>query len=379
MRFDYIIVGAGFSGCVVAEQLAKSENKKILIVEKRNHIGGNCYDFRSENNILIHKYGPHIFHTSNEKVWKYLSQFTEWEKYQHQVLANVDGILIPVPFNLNSIYKCFPKLIAEKIEEKLLEKYQFGTKIPILQMKKENDNLLKMLADFIYNKVFLGYTLKQWDLKPEELDESVTARIPVFISRDNRYFQDKYQGIPKQGYTKLIEKMLDKSNIHLLLNTDFFAIKNELQYEKLIFTGMIDEFFEFSFGKLPYRSLRFEFETLELPAAARYQPVAQVNYPNEYDFTRITEFTHFFEHQNFCNKTEIAKEYSILYSNNFKEIPYYPIPMKQNEILADKYKQKAKKLQNVVFLGRLADYNYYNMDQAIARALELANKIFNKN
>ena len=242
MKFDYVIVGAGLSGCVVAEQLAKSENKKILIVEKRNHIAGNCYDFRNENNILIHKYGPHIFHTNNWRVWEYLSQFTEWEKYQHKVLANVDGILVPVPFNLNSIYKCFSKVTAEKIEEKLLEKYQFGTKIPILNLNTEYDSLLRTLFDLIYNKVFHDYTVKQWDLYPRELDGDVMARIPVSINRDDRYFQDKYQGIPKQGYTKLIEKMLDKPNIHLLLNTDYFAIKNELQYEKLIFTGMLDEF-----------------------------------------------------------------------------------------------------------------------------------------
>ena len=374
MKFDYIIVGAGISCCVVAEQLAKAENKKILIIEKRNHIAGNCYDFRDENNILVHKYGPHIFHTNSEEVWKYLSQFTEWENYQHRVLANVDGILVPVPFNLNSIYKCFPKLLAENLEKKLLEKYKYGEKIPILQLKKENDDLLKMLADFIYSKVFLGYTVKQWDLKPEDLDESVTARIPVFISRDDRYFQDKYQGIPKQGYTKLVEKMLARPNIHLLLNTDFFAFKNELQYEKLIFTGMLDEFFNFDLGKLPYRSLRFEFAEFALNSAKNFQPVAQVNYPCEYDFTRITEFIHFFEHQTH-SKTVIAKEYPTPFNNGFDEIPYYPIPRKENFELAAKYKNLAKELPNTIFLGRLADYSYYNMDQAIARALEVSRGI----
>jgi len=373
MKFDYIIVGAGLSGCVVAEQLSKSENKKILIVEKRNHIAGNCYDFRDENNILIHKYGPHIFHTNNEKVWNYLSEFTEWEKYQHRVLANIDGILTPVPFNLNSIHKCFPATVAQKLETKLIEKYQYGTKIPILQLKKENDELLKMLADFIYEKVFLNYTVKQWNLKPEELDETVTARIPVFISRDDRYFQDKYQGIPKLGYSKLVEKMIDKPNIHLLLNTDFFAIKNDLQYEKLIFTGKIDEYFAFEFGKLPYRSLLFEFEKFELPNFQKnYQTVAQINYPNEYNFTRITEFIHFFAHQNFHNKTVIAREFPTSYSGNSNEIPYYPIPQKANNELAEKYKNCAKELSDVVFLGRLADYKYYNMDQVVERALELS-------
>ena len=380
MKFDYIIVGAGLSGCVIAEQLAKSENKKILIIEKRNHIAGNCYDFRDENNILIHKYGPHIFHTNNEKVWNYISQFTEWENYQHQVLGSVDGMLIPIPFNINSINKCFPKSMSKKIEAKLLEKYQYETKIPILQLMKENDDLLKTFADFIYNKIFLGYTVKQWNLKPEELDKSVTARIPVFISRDNRYFQDKYQGIPKFGYTKIIENMIDKPNIHLLLNTNFFDIKNELQYDKLIFTGMLDEYFNYEYGKLPYRSLRFEFETIELsPKFNHYQQVAQVNYPNEYDFTRITEFIHFKQYfynksynKNY-NKSVIAKEYPIPYTNN-NEIPYYPIPQKENNELANKYKNLTKSLKNIIFLGRLADYSYYNMDQTIERALIVAEK-----
>jgi UDP-galactopyranose mutase len=393
MYFDYVIVGAGFSGCVVAEQIAsqlienesknvrknkKIAQKRILIIEKRNHIGGNCFDFRDENGILIHKYGPHIFHTNNEKVWNYLSQFSDFEKYEHRVLGNIDGNLVPIPFNLNSIYKCFPKKFAENLETKLLEKYELGTKIPILNLRNEDDNDLKFLADFIYKKVFLNYTIKQWNLTPEQLDESVTSRIPFFISRDDRYFQDKYQGIPKKGYTELLQKMIEKPNIHVLLNTDFFAIKKELKYEKLIFTGMIDEFFDFEFGKLPYRSLNFEFETLDFnqKSCNKFQPVAQVNYPNEFDFTRITEFSHFFANQNF-SKTVIAKEFPISYNHNSCETPYYPIPQKKNAELFQKFRKKAAELKKTIFLGRLADYSYYNMDQAILRALEISEKNFN--
>jgi UDP-galactopyranose mutase len=376
MKFDYVIVGAGISGCVCAEQLAQQESKQILIIEKRNHIAGNCYDFRDENNILIHKYGPHIFHTNNNNVWKYLSNFTDWELYQHRVLGLIDGMNVPIPFNLNSIHKCFSANLANKIETELLEKFEYGEKIPILKLRQENSPLLKMLADYIYEKVFLGYTIKQWGMEPEELAWSVTSRIPVFISNDDRYFQDKYQGIPKLGYTKLVENLIDRPNIHLLLNTDFNKIKDELEYERLIYTGMIDEFFEYEFGKLPYRSLRFDFEKFDLPNEQRYfQPVSQMNYPSNYDYTRITEFSHFFKNKNFYNKTVIAKEYPMPYTHCPNEIPYYPIPQKQNSKIYDKYVALTKGTEYIIFLGRLADYSYYNMDQAIARALKVSSKL----
>ncbi|MCL2040369.1 MAG: UDP-galactopyranose mutase [Bacteroidetes bacterium] len=364
MKYNYVIVGAGLAGVVIANKLANhNENKSILIVEKRNHIAGNCYDFVDENGIIIHKYGPHCFHTNKEKVWKYLSQFTEWLPYEHRVLAKIQNNFVPIPFNLTSVRQCFP-LIADDLVNKLIAKCGNNNKIAILELINENDKQLKELADFIYENVFLGYTIKQWGMAPLELDKSVTSRIPVFISEDDRYFQDKYQAIPKYGYTKMIEKMLDKNNIEVLLDTDFFDIKDKLQYtDKLYFSGMIDEFYDYCYGQLPYRSLRFDFETLDKPC----QSVVQVNYPNDYDYTRITEFIHFYKNKNYT-KSVIAKEYPFQYDHSSKEPPYYPIPQKKNAELYKKYKSINN---DIVFVGRLGRYSYYNMDQVVAECLSL--------
>ena len=364
MKYDYVIVGAGLSGTIIANKLAENKNNSILIIEKRNHIAGNCYDFKDNNGIIIHKYGPHCFHTNNENVWKYLSLFTEWTEYKHKVLAKINDKLIPVPFNLTSIRKCFDN--ADLLIEKLIAKYNYNTKIPILDLLKENDEHLKMLADFIYQNVFLGYTIKQWGMKPEDLSNSVTARIPVFISEDEHYFQDKYQALPKEGYTKMVENMLNKPNIELLLNTDYLKIKDKLKYKKIFYSGMIDEFYDYCFGKLPYRSLRFDFETLN---KIHFQSVAQVNYPNENDYTRITEFNHFYKNKNY-DKTVIAKEYPFQYEDNLNNIPYYPIPQTQNTELYEKYKNISTS-NDIIFIGRLGHYSYYNMDQVVAQSLEI--------
>ncbi len=372
MKYDFIIVGAGISGCVMAERLASHFNKPILIIESRNHIAGNCYDYRNEHNILVHKYGPHIFHTNKEKVWKYLSNFTSWEEYEHKVLASIEGKLINIPFNLNSLYKCFPNSLAQKLEEKLLSNYKYGEKIPILTLQNSQDEDLLFLSNYVYEKVFLGYTVKQWEMSPEALDNSVMSRVPFLVSRDDRYFSDKYQALPKSGYTNLCNNILNNKNINILLATNFNNIKKYLKYKTLIFTGKIDSYFEYRFGELGYRDLYFEFLDYEF---SEYQPVSQVNYPCNNKFTRITEFKHFYKTKNL--KTTIAKEYSIKHDSSKSFSPYYPIPNEENLLLYKKYREEAANLKNIVFAGRLGDYKYYNMDESIARALEVADKLIN--
>jgi len=372
--FDYIIVGAGFAGSVMAERIANVLNKKVLIIEKRNHIAGNCYDERIEN-ILVHKYGPHLFHTSLKEVWDYLSNFTDWDIYNHRVLAFIDGQKVPIPFNFNTLYEVFPNELAKRIEKKLLENYKYNSKVPILELKKSKDKDLQFLADYVYEKIFVNYTAKQWNKKPEEIDSEVTARVPVFVGKDNRYFNDKYQGVPKDGYTKLFQNMLNHPNIKIMLNTGFkevIKIEDKKIYflnqefkGKLIFTGMIDELFDYKFGKLPYRSVRMKFEIIE---KKYYQEVATVNYPNNYDFTRITEFKHI--HPIKTNKTIILKEYPQKYIKN-KNTPYYPIFTKENQEKYNKYLEYSKSFENIILVGRLAEYKYYDMDDIVKRALEV--------
>ncbi|MFY8160928.1 MAG: UDP-galactopyranose mutase [Candidatus Kapaibacteriota bacterium] len=375
MKFDYLIVGSGLSGAVLAERIANELNKKVLIIDKRNHIGGNVYDYYNEYGILVHKYGPHIFHTQMKKVWDYTSQFTDWNLYYHKVLAVVDGQKIPVPFNLNSLHKVFPANYAKKLEDLLISNYGFGIKVPILKLLETKNDDLKFLADYVYKNIFLGYNLKQWGLKPEELDYSVSSRVPIYISRDDRYFQDTYQGIPKEGYTKIIEKMLSNKNIKVLLNTDYKEVIGDIKFDKLIYTGHIDYYFDNMFGHLPYRTLEFKLETIfnEAIDSAFFQEKAQINYPNDYDFTRITEFKHLTSQKS--NHSTIAYEFPKAYDHNQKDIdPYYPIPKEENTLLFNKYKAEADKLENVIFLGRLADYKYYNMDQTIGVALQTFEK-----
>ncbi|WKV08008.1 UDP-galactopyranose mutase [Thermoanaerobacterium sp. CMT5567-10] len=364
-NYDYVIVGAGFAGSVFAERVANLLNKKVLIIEKRNHIGGNAYDEYNEDGILVHKYGPHIFHTNYKEVWDYISQFTEMNIYYHHVLASIDGKYVPIPFNLNTLYELFPESVRIKLEKSLIENYGYGMKVPIFQLMKTENNDLKFLADFIYNRLFLNYTTKQWGMQPDELDEEVTARVPVYISKDNRYFGDKYQGVPKHGYTKMFERMLDNKNIHILLNTDYKEIINQIRYGKLVYTGSIDYFFDYKYGKLPYRSLDFKFETLSVE---KFQPVGTVNYPNDYNFTRITEFKHLTGQVH--NKTTILKELPKECKNS-NDTPYYPILQKRNVDLYMKYKNEAEKFNNVIFIGRLAEYKYYNMDTIVKRVLDI--------
>ncbi|NJO16112.1 MAG: UDP-galactopyranose mutase [Thioploca sp.] len=374
MKVDWLIVGAGFTGSVLAERIASQLGQQVLVVEQRNHIGGNAYDYYNEHSVLVHQYGPHIFHTNAQRIWDYLSQFTQWYSYYHHVLAVVDGNQIPLPFNLNSLYALFPHHYADKLAQQLLEQYGFNVKVPILKIRQEaRGDDLTFLADYIYKKVFYNYTLKQWNFTPEELSPAVTARVPIYISRDDRYFQDQFQGLPKRGYTVLFQRLLTHPNIKILLNTSYQEIKTAIEYQKMIFTGAIDEFFEYQYGELPYRSLAFQSIYTH---QNQIQPVGTINYPNEYHYTRTTEFKHL-TGQYVYGSTYI-EEYPQPYQPG-KNIPYYPIPKTEYRELYQKYQQEADKLSDrVIFAGRLADYQYYNMDQAVARALSLFERIISK-
>ena len=372
-KITNIVVGAGFSGATIANLIANNLNEKVIVIDQKNHIAGNCYDYRDQNGIMIHKYGSHIFHTNNKKVWEYLKQFTDFNTYMHEVVGVIDGIEAHIPFNFNTLYQVFPTTMANNIEKKLLSKFEYNTKIPILEFQKQNDDDLKYLANYVYEKIFLNYTTKQWGKAPQEIDGAVTARVPVFLSKDNRYFQDKYQGIPLNGYTKIVEKMLSHPNIKIILNKNFKNFKdkniNLLKNARIFYTGSIDEYFNYKFGQLPYRSVNFKFEEHNMEF---YQSHACINYPNNYDFTRVHEYKHYLSDKS--SKTVIAKEYSEAFILGKNE-RYYPINSEENKKLYDKYLIEAQKENNVHFLGRLGDYKYYNMDITIARAMELFEEI----
>ena len=378
--YDFIVVGAGFAGSVVAERIANLLDKKILIIDKRNHIGGNCFDYYNESGILIHKYGPHIFHTIYKDVWNYLSNFTSWVYYEHKVLALISGKKVTIPFNLNTLYELFPEPIAKKIETKLQKNIGEEKKISILKLQKSNDKDLKRLSNFVYDNVFRNYSMKQWGRGLDELDPAVVERVPVFISRDNRYFQDRFQGIPKQGYIEIFEKMLSHPNIEIRLNTDFKDVfnidfqKGKISFQgeefagKIIYTGELDELFNYRFGKLPYRSLKFVFQTIEKEF---FQEAAVINYPNDFDYTRITEYKYFTKQKS--KFTTFSEEYPQDYDKTVpcKDVPFYPIPTKSNHELYEKYRRLTLKFKNILFLGRLAEYKYLNMDLVIKSALNL--------
>ncbi|PTR01582.1 UDP-galactopyranose mutase [Mucilaginibacter yixingensis] len=362
--FDYLIVGAGFSGAVLAERIANELNKKVIIVDKRNHIGGNAYDYYNEYGILVHKYGPHWFHTNEKKVFDYLSQFTEWRYHYHIVKTYVDGSLLPIPINMDTINELYGMNLTSPKE---VQAYFDSVKLDIKVPQNSEESVLSQVGEDLYNKFFKNYTLKQWEIHPKDLAASVTARIPTRVNRDNRYFTDKYQCMPKHGYTAMFNNILNNPNISILLNTDYKNIINEIPYKTMIYTGAIDSFFDYKFGKLPYRTLRFEHETLEKTFV---QPVQQINYPNDYDFTRIVEWKHATGQQS--NMTTITREFSELATDSSEK--YYPIPREDNQRLFEKYRDEADKLESVIFCGRLADYKYYNMDQVVARALMIFDK-----
>lgn len=365
-----LIVGCGLTGMVLAERLANECGEEVLIIDKRNHIGGNIYDYKdAATGITVHQYGPHVFHTNNQKVWRYLSQFTNWHRFMYRVKAVIDGIEVNIPFNLDSLHKVLPVYLAEKLEKKLVDKFGYNKKIPILELRRRNDRDLEFLADYIYEKVFLGYTVKQWGVKPEDLDPSVSGRVPVYTSRDSRYFQDEYQGIPAEGYTAMAQNMLDHPLIKIRLNTDFKDIGGQIEYERLFFSGAIDEFFDYKLGKLPYRSLDIVFKTYNREF---FQSGPQLNFPENYDYTRSVEYKYYLDEKS--DKTILSFEYPCAYEEGKNE-RYYPIPDSDNQKLYEKYLEQAKLLKNVYFIGRLGDYKYYNMDQTVARALDLFEEV----
>lgn len=375
----FLVVGTGFSGAVIANLIATKLNEKVIIIDKRNHIGGNSYDYIDDNGITVHKYGSHIFHTNDTEVWRFLNKYGKFNQYMHKVVAVVEGIKTTIPFNFNSINDVFPKIFAEELEKLLIDKFQLGTKINILDLLNNENKILDFFSNYVYQNVFLEYTLKQWGVKPSELDNFVTARVPVYLSKDNRYFQDKYQGVALPdinyncssnggGYSNIINNLLNHENIITLLNTNYKDITDT--FEAIFYTGSIDEFFDYEFGVLPYRSVYFEFEEYNIPY---YQENAVVNYPNNYDFTRIHEYKHYLSIPS--DKTIIAKEYSEEFKLG-KNDRYYPIPTRENKELYNKYLRKAKNIKNLYFLGRLGDYQYYNMDQAVKRAFDVFKNVF---
>jgi UDP-galactopyranose mutase len=359
--FDYLIVGAGFAGSVLAERLASQLNKKVLILDKRNHIGGNAYDHYNKEGILVHKYGPHIFHTNAKDVFDYLSAFTEWRPYEHRVQASVDGQLLPIPINLTTINQLYGlNLTSFEVEDFFQSKAE-----SISPVRTSEDVVVNRVGRELYEKFFRNYTRKQWGMDPSELDKSVTSRVPVRTNRDDRYFSDTYQAMPLRGYTHMFEKMLDHPNIKIMLNTDYHEILDVIPFKEMIYTGPVDEYFDFKWGKLPYRSLEFKHETLD---TAVHQPAPVVNYPNEHPYTRITEFKYLTGQQH--PKTSIVYEYPQAEGD-----PYYPVPKPENAELYAKYKKLADETPGVHFVGRLATYRYYNMDQVVAQALTLFKKL----
>ena len=356
-----MIIGAGFAGCVLAERLAAGLGKKVLLLDKRPHIGGNAYDCHDEHGILIHKYGPHIFHTNSREVFSYLSRFTEWHPYQHRVRAWVDGRLVPIPINLDTINT----LYGTSFNAFQLGEFYKSVAEPRAELKTSEDVIISQVGRELYEKFFRNYTRKQWGLDPSELDAAVTARVPTRTNRDDRYFTDAYQAMPLKGFTRMFERMLDHPNIKILLNTDYHEIEGSILYDEVICTGPIDEYFDYRFGRLPYRSLQFQWETLN---AEQVQPVAVINYPNDNLYTRVTEFKHLTGQQH--AKTTRVYEYP-----QSEGDPYYPIPRAENAALYKQYQELAAVTPGVHFVGRLGTYKYYNMDQVVAQALTTYSKI----
>lgn len=379
MTYDTIIIGAGFAGAVAARELAERLGENVLILEQRPHIGGNAYDRLDEAGILIHQYGPHIFHTGSKRVFDYLSRFTDWRDYQHRVVANVHGMFMPVPFNLTSLRMAFGEEKGAQLADKLINCYGKESKVSILTLRENEDPDLKLVADYVYEHVFVHYTVKQWGTPPEEIDPATIARVPVFLSEDDRYFQDAYQGIPQDGYTALFEKLLDHPRITVLTGVaakerltfaDEILLDGEPFGGRVIYTGALDELFDCRFGRLPYRTLDFKFETYN---QEWFQPRGTVNYTVDEDYTRITEFKYF--SGQVLPHTTIVKEYSRAYTGAAGEIPYYAVISPENRALYEQYVKLTGKYPRLYLLGRLAEYRYYNMDAITLKALELCDRL----
>ncbi|MDF2865554.1 MAG: hypothetical protein K0R72_363 [Clostridia bacterium] len=380
-EFDYIIVGAGFAGSVVARMMADN-NKKVLVIDKRGHIAGNMYECFDENNVRIHLFGPHIFHANNIEVFEFLKKYSDFYMYEHKVVGRIEGKVVPIPFNFKSLDMLFEPEKAEEIKSKLKENFK-QEKVSILDLINHNDEIIKEFGNYVYKNVFENYTAKQWEISVKDIDKSVINRVPVVLGYDDRYFNDKIQYMPTEGYTKLFENLLNNDNITVKLNTnakdvlkldnDKILVENIEFNGKVIFTGAIDEFLDYKYGQLPYRSLNLVFESYDLDD---FQGHSVVNYPNEEKFTRITEFKHL-TNQKLEGKTTILKEYPAKYDPNnekFKD-QFYPILDEKNYELYNKYKLEVEKYKNIYLCGRLAEYKYYNMDLVIEKALELSNTL----
>lgn len=354
--FDWLIVGAGFAGSVLAERIASQRGERVLIVDKRPHIAGNAYDRHNEAGILVHEYGPHIFHTNSAQIFDYLSKFTQWRPYEHRVLAQVDHQLLPIPINLDTVNK----LYGMNLDSDGLEEFFQSQAEHVADIKTSEDVIVSRVGRDLYNKFFRDYTRKQWGLDPSQLDKSVTSRVPVRTDRDDRYFSDRFQFMPKNGYTEMFGKMLKNSKISVMLQTDYADICNLIPHKRLIYTGRIDEYFNYRYGELPYRSLKFDHVTLDKEF---HQPVAVVNYPQSERFTRVTEYKYLTGQQH--ARTSLTYEYPC----DDGETPYYPVPRPENMVLYKKYEALAQARRDVWFVGRLATYRYYNMDQIVGQAL----------
>ena len=383
--YNTIIIGAGTAGSVMARKLAEEGGEQVLVLERRDHIAGNCYDKADEYGVLIHEYGPHIFHTGIEEVREYLSRFTDWYDFGHEVVANVHGRLIPIPFNLNTLHMVYEKEQADRLEKKLIEAYGEGSRVPIMKLRENEDADIRQIAKYVYENVFLKYTMKQWGQTPEEISPEVTGRVPVLISRDNRYFQDKYQGVPLDGFTPMFERMLDHPGIEVQTGTDgkdrlsfledgTVLLDGEPYAGRIVYTGAIDELFDCVYGRLPYRSLNFVFEHYD---KEDFQGHSVVNYTVSEDYTRITEFKHLTGQKDAAGTT-IVKEYPFAYTGADGEIPYYAILNDENQALYEKYQALTKRYGNLYLLGRLAEYKYYNIDAMTKHALELADELMAK-
>jgi UDP-galactopyranose mutase len=359
--FDYLVVGAGFAGAVVAERLAAGSGRKVLIVDKRPHIGGNAYDHYDTSGLLVHKYGPHIFHTNSRDVFDYLSRFTQWRPYQHRVRAWVDGQLLPIPINLDTVNA----LYGLNLTSFQLEEFFRSVAEPRSPIRTSEDVIVAKVGRELYQKFFRNYTRKQWDLDPSELDAAVTSRVPVRTNRDDRYFTDVYQAMPLHGYTRMFERMLSHPNIKIMLNTDYREVEHVIPFGEMVYTGPIDEYFGFRFGQLPYRSIEFQFETVDRRV---FQDAPVVNYPNENPYTRCTEFKYLTGQEH--PKTSIVYEYPCAEGD-----PYYPVPRPENAARYREYQALANRTPDVHFSGRLATYKYYNMDQVVAQSLTLYKKL----
>jgi UDP-galactopyranose mutase len=361
-HYDIVVIGAGISGAVLAERFA-SVGKKVLVIEKRDHIAGNCYDFIDKNGILVSKYGAHLFHTNDESVWQYVNRFANWYEWKHKVIADVGGIRVPIPVNITTVNKLFGlNMTTEEEMKKWLKEHQ----AVITKPSNGKEAALSKVGEVLYEKMFRHYTKKQWDKYPEELDASVLDRIPVRSNFDDHYFSDKYQALPEGGFTKMFSKILSHPNITIRLKTDYFDIREKItDYEKLFYTGPIDRFFNFRHSleeKLEYRSINFVFETVN---KEYYQENSVVNYPDaDVPYTRIIEYKHFGNQKS--SKTTIVKEYTVDSGE-----PYYPVPNSRNQQIYERYKKEAEGLTDIFFVGRLANYKYFNMDQAFKNSLDL--------